>query len=127
VQKCPPRVGGWGQAGGIKGRAPAPLPVQGRKKGSVLRAPDERVDVRVGLARGTAKVSVDRFRTELGRRDRERDVILAGGLALAYPAGADLGALRHNGDGAPDNGEGGVSLCGSLAKNAIRPDLPPNP
>src|SRR5215831_1142961 len=73
------------------------LRVQGQSLSLVLRTPDERVDViRVGLARGTAEIGVDRFRTELGRRDRERDVILAGGLALAYPAGTDLGALRHD-------------------------------
>src|SRR5262249_20098163 len=97
VAKLLDQGGGVGGRGGeIKGKAPAPLAVRGEPLCSVLGTPDERVDVRVGLAIGTTEVGIDRLRTEFGRCNRERDVILAGGLALAYPAGTDLGALRHD-------------------------------
>jgi len=67
---------------------------------SVLRAPDERVDVRVGLPRRSAEVGVDRLGAELGRRYRERDVLLPGGLTLAQPAGADFDkSFRCSGGG----------------------------
>ena len=61
-----------------------------------MRAPDQRVDVGIGLTRGTAEIGVERLGAELGCRDRQRHVLLAGGLALAQPAGTDLDALRQH-------------------------------
>src|SRR6185295_9523766 len=87
----------------------------------LARVPDQRVDVRIGLARGPAEVRIERLRSELGSGDRQRHVLLPRHLAQAQPAGTDLDALGedaevglvvgglvgdgHDGDVGPD-GEG---------------------
>ena len=61
--------------------------------GSVLRIPDQGVDVRVGLPGGAAKIGVERLGPEFRRRDRQCHVLFAGELADADPTGADFDAL----------------------------------
>jgi hypothetical protein len=75
-------------------RASTALPARWRKARGllVLRAPDQRVDVGVGLTSGATEVGVEHPGTELGGRDRKRDVLLARTLSHAQPAGADLDA-----------------------------------
>src|SRR6185295_16748434 len=62
----------------------------------ILRAPDQRVYVRVGVAGGTAEIGIERLGAELGGGDRERDVVPTRGLAATHPAGANLDALRKH-------------------------------
>src|SRR5262249_45444923 len=73
-------------------RVPCAAPREGVcfRKVSVLWVPNQGVNVRIGLPRGPAEIGVDGPRAELGRGNRERDVLLARGLARGVPAGADL-------------------------------------
>src|SRR5262245_40630775 len=82
-QECRSRGGRVGEAGGKSKRAPAPLSARGRTQALVLRAPDERVHIGIGLASSPTEVGVERLGAELRCRDRERDVVPAGHLSLA--------------------------------------------
>src|SRR5262249_57878020 len=62
----------------------------------VLRAPDQCVHVRIGVAGGAAKVGVERLGPKLRCGDRQRDVVPTRRLAATHPAGADFDALGED-------------------------------
>src|SRR5262249_43810436 len=74
----------------------AAVGARARRVRLILRAPDQRVHVRVGVAGGAAEIGVERFGPELRGGDRERDVVPTRSLAATNPAGADLDALRND-------------------------------
>src|SRR5581483_4243335 len=122
VRSC--QGGGWGPAGGCAKawkEPPRRCRRGGEDEGLLSRIPDQGVDVRIGLARSSAEVRIERLGAELRGRDRQRHVLLAGHLTHAQPAGTDLHTLgedaevglivgrlvgdRHDGDVGTD-GEG---------------------
>src|SRR5258708_10459584 len=84
-----------GDGSGSGGPAPAPGGT-GAGGPSIGRVPDDGEGVVIVLAGGAAEIGVELPRPELGRGEAQRDVFLAGGLALPHPTGTDLDTLGQH-------------------------------